>query len=417
MPGEAGGTPARPPALAGLRVVEFSVAMAAPWIGRLLAWCGAEVIRVESKKRPDVVRLYVPPRAPEQGTQPRLSPWFTDWNAGKRFVALDLGRPKAVELAKRLVARSDVVLENYATGVMDKLGLGWEALRRVRPGLVMLSTSGLGESGPHARWVTWGPNIEALSGLARLSGFPRREATVTQFALPDVASALHGLFAVLAALDHRARTGEGSFVALSQLEATIACFGDVLLERLANDREPERRGNRRPGAAPHGAYRCRGEDRWLAIAVEDDAAWRGLCEATGRRAWASDPRFATLAARLAHQDALDAELEAWTRERDAYAAMERLQAAGVPAGVVQDARDQLERDPQLRARGHFERVPHLVKGSVVANGVPLGLTGTPGRSGASGAAVGEHDQEVFRGLLGLSEDEYRSAVEDGAIEV
>jgi len=410
------GAPARPGALAGLRVVELTAAMAGPWIGRFLAWCGADVIRVESKRRPDVVRLYVPPRARELGTQERLSPWFTDWNAGKRFVALDLTRPRAVELAKRLVAKSDVVIENYATGVIRKLGLDYEVLRGVRPDLVMLSTSGLGASGPHASWVSWGPNIEALSGLARLSGFPGRACTITQFALPDVTSALHGLVAVLCALDHRRRTGEGSYVALSQLEATIASFGHVLLEGLANGREPPQRGNRAPHAAPHGVYRCLGEDRWVAIAVEGEDAWRRLCGATGRPEWAADPRFATLAARLAHQDALDAEVEAWTRGQDAYAAMERLQAAGVAAGVVQDVRDQLERDPQLRARGHFEELPHLAKGRVVANGVPLGLTGTPGASGASGAAVGEHNEEVFRGLVGLGEAEYREAVADGAIE-
>jgi len=406
----------RPPALAGLRVVEFTAAMAGPWIGRFLAWCGADVIRVESKRRPDVVRLYVPPRARELGTQERLSPWFTDWNAGKRFVALDLTRPKAVELARRLVAKCDVVIENYATGVIGKLGLDYDELRRVRPDLVMLSTSGLGESGPRARWVTWGPNIEALSGLARISGFPERECTITQYAHPDVASALHGLVAVLCALDHRARTGEGNHVALSQLEATAAAFGHVLLERLANGREPEQLGNRSRHAAPHGVYPCRGEDRWVAIAVEGDEAWRRLCEAAGRPGWSADPRFATLAERLAHQDALDSELAAWTNGQDAYAVMERLQAAGVAAGVVQNAQDQLERDPQLRARGHFERVPHLAKGSVVANGIPLGLTGTPGASGPSGAAVGEHNEEVFRGLVGLTEAEYRAALEDGAIE-
>jgi crotonobetainyl-CoA:carnitine CoA-transferase CaiB-like acyl-CoA transferase len=410
------GAPARRPALAGLRVVEFTAAMAGPWIGRFLAWCGAEVIRVESKQRPDVVRLYVPPRARELGTQERLSPWFTDWNAGKRFVALDLTRPKAVELARRLVAKSDVVIENYATGVMRKLGLDYEALRGVRPDLVMLSTSGLGDSGPRAQWVTWGPNIEALSGLARLSGFPGRECTITQFAHPDVASALHGLVAVLCALDRRRRTGEGCYVTLSQLEATIASFGQVLLESLANGREPAKRGNRSPHAAPHGVYRCLGEDRWVAIAVEDEGAWRRLCEAAGRPDWAADPRFATLAARHAHEDALDAELASWTSGQEAYAVMDRLQAAGVAAGVVQDVRDQLERDPQLRARGHFESLPHLAKGRVVANGVPLGLTGTPGASGPSGAAVGEHNEEVFRGLLGLDEAEYRAAVADGAIE-
>jgi crotonobetainyl-CoA:carnitine CoA-transferase CaiB-like acyl-CoA transferase len=160
-------------ALGDLRVVEFTAALAGPWIGRIMAFCGAEVIRVESRKRPDVVRGYVPPWAPEMGVQPQLSPWFTDWNAGKRFVALDLTRPEAVEIARRLVAACDVVIENYSAGVMEKLGLGYSELRRVKPDLVMISTSGYGDRGPHHRYVSWGPNLEALSGLSRLSGFRR----------------------------------------------------------------------------------------------------------------------------------------------------------------------------------------------------------------------------------------------------
>jgi crotonobetainyl-CoA:carnitine CoA-transferase CaiB-like acyl-CoA transferase len=204
-------------ALAGLRVLEFSAAMAGPWIGRFMAWCGADVIRVESLRRPDVVRGYVPPWNPGLGTQPRLSPWFTDWNAGKRFVGLDLTRPEAVALALRLVAHCDVVVENYAAGVMRKLGLGHAELARARPDVILLSSSGYGADGPCSRYVSWGPNIEALSGMARLSGFPERPCTLTQFAYPDALAALHGLFAILCALEHRERSGEGQAIDLSQL--------------------------------------------------------------------------------------------------------------------------------------------------------------------------------------------------------
>lgn len=405
--------PAQP--LAGLRVVEFSAAMAGPWIGRFLAWCGADVIRVESHGRPDVVRLYVPPAAPERGTQPRLSPWFTDWNAGKRFVALDLTRPRAVELAKRLVATADVVIENQSAGVLDKLGLGFETLQRVRPDLVMLSSSGYGRTGPCSRYVTWGPNVEALSGLARLSGFPERDCAVTQFAYPDAIAALHGLVAVLAALHFRARSGRGQHVDLAQYESTAAAIGPVLLERLANGREPERLGNRSLRAAPHGVYRCAGEDRWCAIEVSGDDDWTRLCATLGREDWAGDARFATHAARLANAPALDRELERVTAGRDAFELMHALQAAGIAAGVVQTAADLL-RDPQLQARGFFEEIEHMVRGRVVATGIPLGLCGTPGRSGRTGARVGEDNETVFRDLLGLDEREYAACVADGAIE-
>jgi len=403
-------------ALDGVRVVEFSSAMAGPWIGRLMAHCGADVIRVESKKHPDVVRLYVPPRAPEMGTQPQLSPWFTDWNAGKRFVALDLSRPKAVELAKRLVGTCDVVIENYSAGVMEKLGLGYAALKQIKPDIIMLSTSGYGDSGPYRRYVTWGPNIEALAGLATLSGFPERECTMTQYAYPDVLSALHGLVAVMCALLHRSRTARGQYVNVSQYEATVAAFGHVLLEYLGNGREPRRPGTRSLHAAPHGCYRCKGEDAWCAITVSTDDEWKRFCAVAGRPQWRHDPGFATRAARLANADDLDKRIEEWTVERPAYDVMIALQEAGIAAGVVQNVEDQLRRDRQLAARGFFEKVPHLVKGEVIAAGIPLGLTGTPGRSGRAGAAVGQDNDAVFGELLGMSRQEIQDCIEAGAIE-
>jgi crotonobetainyl-CoA:carnitine CoA-transferase CaiB-like acyl-CoA transferase len=414
--------PARPPAaptpqaLAGVRVLELTSAMAGPWVGRFMAYCGAEVIRVESHQRPDVVRLYVPPRAPEMGTQPELSPWFTDWNAGKRFVALDLTRPAGVELVRRLVATCDVVVENQTAGVMEKLGLGYAALTAARPDVVMLSTSGYGDSGPCTRYVTWGPNIEALAGLATLSGFPGRDCTITQYAYPDVVSALHGLFAVLCALEHRRRSGEGQYVNLAQYEATVAVLGPALMEQMVNGHTPRPLGNRALHAAPHGCYRCRGDDAWCAITVESERAWHALCRMAGAPEWARDPRFATRDARLAHADELDRLLEAWTTRHPPYDVMRTLQAAGVAAGVVQNVEDLMRRDRQLAARGFFEEIVHLRKGTVTATGIPLGLTATPGRSGRSGAAVGEDNDYVFRELLGLSAEEIRRYVEAGAIE-
>jgi len=409
------GAPAPAGALTGLRVVELTAAMAGPWVGRFMAWAGADVIRVESHARPDVVRLYVPPRAPEEGTQPACSPWFTDWNAGKRFVALDLTHPRAVAVARRLVATADVVVENQRAGVVDKLGLGWDALRRVKPDLVMLATSGYGDTGPCARYVTWGPNIEALSALATVSGFPERPCTVTQYAYPDVVSALHGLVAVLCALRHRDSTGQGQYVSLAQYEATVAALGHVVLERLANDREPPRLGNRVRHAAPHGCYRCRGDDAWCAIAVGDDGAWRRLRAALGEPPWAADARFASAAGRVAHAGELDRRLEEWTRERPAATVAATLRAAGVAAGEVQTVAD-LVRDPQLAARGVFEEVAHRVQGTVVATGIPLGLTGTPGRTGPSGAGVGQDNEAVLGGLLGMSAAEIQDLIACGALE-
>ena len=407
---------AETPALEGLRVVEFTAGMAGPWIGRYLAWCGAEVVRVESRKIPGVVRLYVPPGEPERGVQPALSPWFTDWDAGKLFVSIDLTQPDAVTLAKRLVAWADIVVENYRTGVMAKLGLGHDVLTEINPGLIMLSSSGFGDDGPHTQYVTWGPNIEAISGLAEASGFPERDCTMTQYAYPDSLSALHGLFAVLCALDHRDRTGEGQTISLSQLEATVAMLGPPIMQALAGVPAVTKLGNGALDRAPHGCYRCIGDDRWCAITVADEAGWRRLCEVARRPDWARDPRFVDLAERLAHRAALDAEIEGWTFERTAEDVMTCLQAASIAAGVVQTAEDQYLNDPHLAERRYFEHVPHLVKGEVVATGIPLGLTDTPGRTSRAGADFGEDNVHVFRDLIGLSHEEYERCVAVGAIE-
>ena len=403
-------------ALQGVRVVEFAAGMAGPWIGRLMAYCGAEVVKVESKNRPDVTRQYVPPWAPEMGMQSQLSPWLTDWNAGKRCVALDLTQPAAVELAKRVIATADVVVENYSVGVMDKLGLGYAELQHVKPDIIMLSSSGYGDSGPCRNFVTWGPNIEALSGLSTFSGFPARECTVTQYAYPDAVSALHGLFAVLCALDYRTRTGRGQYINLSQFEATVGIAGHVMMEYLGNGREPQRLGNGSRHAAPHGCYRCAGEDRWCAIAVVSEAEWERFCAVLGEPAWTTDPRFATRCARLAHAAELDRLVEGWTRQRDAYEVMAVLQAAGIAAGVVQNIEDQFRHDRQLAARHFFENVEHHRKGRVLANGIPLGLTRTPGRTGWAGAAVGEDNDYVFGELLGMTQPEMQHYMELGAIE-
>lgn len=403
--------------LAGLRVIEFTAGMAGPWIGRFLAWCGADVIKIESKAFPDVTRLYIPPREPERGIQPQMSPWFTDWNGGKRFVSLDLQDPQGAELARRLVAASDVVIDNNSTGVLEKLGLGFEVLEALKPGLVLFSSTGYGDDGPDRHYVTWGPNIETLSGIATASGFAHRAATMTQFAYPDPLSALYGLVAILAALRHRNASGQGQRIDLAQLEATIASIGPLVLEALAEGRDPPRIGNAARTHAPQGCYPCLGEDRWCVIAITDQAGWERFCIVTGHREWRDDPRFADAGSRIANAPELDRLIAGWTAGRERYEVMHLLACAGIAAGVVQDVEDQLERDSHLAARGYFERIHHHAKGTVLAPGIPLGLTGTPGRTRDAGHARGHHNRDVFRGLLGLSAEDYDAAVAAGIIEM
>jgi crotonobetainyl-CoA:carnitine CoA-transferase CaiB-like acyl-CoA transferase len=405
------------PALAGLRVLELTAGMAGPWIGRFMAYLGADVVKVESRDHPDVSRLYVSPREPEKGVQESASPWFTDWNAGKRFVALDLRRCEAVRVCKRLVACADVVVCNYGAGVLAKLGLGYRVLSKVRPGLVMLSSTGFGATGPRRDHVTWGPNIEALSGLSAASGFPSRSCTITQFAYPDAVGAVHGLVAVMAALAHRDRTGEGQHVDLAQYEATVSSLGEVITASLASGREPEKLGNASPRIAPHGCYRCRGEDRWCAVSMTDADAWPALCALIDRADLARDVAFATHAGRVTHRTVVDGALEAWTRERDPYDVMHALQGIGVAAGVAQTIEDMLQRDAQLAARGFFESIPHRRGGAVVANGIPLVLRETPGRTRDTGAPIGADDVEVLREWIGLGADEIDALARSGALQL
>jgi len=403
-------------ALEGLRVVEFGTGMAAPWISRFMAWCGAEVIKVESGQYPDVPRLYISPREPEKGIQPQNSPWFTDWNAGKRFIGLDLTRPEAAELCRRLIAKSDIVVANYSAGVLEKLGLGYDALKAENPELILLSSNGYGDSGPQRRYVTWGSNIEALSGLSSLTGFAHRDCTMTHFAYPDPLSALHGLVGVLAALQYREREGRGQYIDMSQFETTVASIGPALLEVLASGEEPTKLGNRSHHAAPHGCYPCAGEDRWCVISVGSDAQWEHFCELLGRPAWTRDARFATRQLRIEHAEALDAHVGEWSSRRTDYDVMAAMQGVGIAAGVVQNTEDLLRRDPQLAARGFFEEIPHLTKGVVTASGIPLGLTGTPGATKRAGEAIGQDNDYVFREIVGLSAAQLQGYVASGAVE-
>ncbi len=403
-------------ALDGLRVVEFGTGLAAPWIGRMLAWAGAEVIKIESHAFPDVPRLFVPPRHPELGTQPECSPWFTDWSAGKRFVALDLRNEEGARLAREIVERSDAVIANYSVGVLEKLGLGFETLCERNPRLVMLESSGYGDDGPNSGYVTWGPNIEAASGLSSLGGFPDRECTLSHFAYPDPLSASHGLFVLMAGLIDRERNGQGQIIRLSQLETSIAAIGPLIAEAAAFDREPARLGNRELDRVPYGCFRCRGDDRWCVICVEDDSDWDRLKEVLGRPAWAEEARFESMEMRVAHVDFLETKLAEWTIERLDYEVMEACQRAGVAAGVVQSAEDLLRHDPQLAHRGFFEEIQHFKKGVVTASGIPLGLTGTPGRTTHAGSSIGQDNREVLRELLGLSISEIDDLVAAGAVE-
>lgn len=402
-------------ALAGRRVLEFTAGMAGPWAGRLMAYHGAEVVKIESRAAADVTRLYISPKAPQAGISEVNSPWFTDWNAGKSFVGLDLKKPGGRDLALQLAAQADVVIENFVPGAMARLGLDFTQMRRVNPELIYLATSGFGQSGPAAPYVSWGPNIEAASGLAVLSGLADHESTITQYAYSDPVAALHGVVATLAALAHRDRTGEGQFIDLAQMEACVATIGDVMLAALAGD-ESRGLGNDRACGAPYGIYPCTGEDRWVAITVQSDAQWESFCPAVGHPEWARDRRFSEPATRRLHHDTLDSLVADWTRTQKAETVMECLQSAGVPAGVAQHVEDLLLRDPQLAARGFFEEIPHRSGGRVRASRPGFRLTETRGRTSDTGRGIGADNAAVLRDWLGMTDVDLGHNLRDGILE-
>jgi benzylsuccinate CoA-transferase BbsF subunit len=396
-------------ALGGIRIVEFAVFAAGPVVSKHLANYGAEVVRVESHLNPDGFRAHYPPFA---GNQPGLdrSGAFAVFNDGKLGVTLNLKAPEGVDLAKRLVARADVVIENFTPGTLNRLGLGYEALRAVRPDLVMLSSCNMGQTGPYAHHPGFGSMLSSLGGFTNLTGYPGEMPLLNYGPYIDFVAVGYGVIAVMAALDYRRRTGQGQYVDLSQYENGLQFIASSLLDYQVNDRLPERWGNRSPYAAPHGAFPCRGDDAWCTISVTSDAEWASLRRAIGDPEWARDPRYATLLGRKAHEDELEARVAEWTREREPRAVMETLQAAGVPSGVVNTMAD-LYSDPQLAHRDYWWEIPHAALGPFHYEAGGFTLSDTPARPGRPSPLLGEHNYYVFCDLLGLPEADYQSLLE------
>ncbi len=397
--------------LAGIRVADFSWYAAGPIASMILAQHGAEVVKVESEAKPDGLRVLHP--MPKDRSGLNLSGYFNNFNANKLSLALNMAHPQARETALRLIGECDVVIENFSPGVFDKWGLGYEALTKVRPDIIYVRAPMQGSDGPHRDFAGYGAFITALAGLSHLTGFPDRPPVGAGTNYSDfVVNPGHIAVAIMAALHYRDRTGRGQMIEVAQVESAAAVIGAAILDYTANGRAGERAGNRVAHAAPHGAYRCAGEDRWCAIAVTSDAEWEAFCQATGHTEWRDDPRFATLAARKANEDELDCLVEGWTKTRSAEEAMATLQAAGVPAGVVQNARDLLEVDTHLRERGHYAYLDHPEAGRTAYDGPPFRLSKTPGLVHSPAPCLGQHTEYVCREIIGLSDKEISRLVID-----
>ncbi len=383
------------PVLQKIRILDFSWVLAGPYATRILADFGAEVIKIQP----------LLPQAEDKFSRG----YYNTWNRNKLGITLNLNKPEGIALAEGLVAISDAVVENFTPRVMANWGLDYTSLKKVKPDLVMLSLSAMGNSGPWRDYVGFGPTIQAFSGITYLTSFPGKPPLGLGTSYADHIAGLFGCLALLGALEYRQKTGEGQYIDLSQVEAMAGLLGSAILDYQLEGREVEAVGNSSTEAAPHGVYRCRGDDRWCAIAVFTDEEWQGFKRALGNPPWAEDKNFITFSRRLKNKARLNRLVEDWTKKHTAEEVMALLQKQGVAAGVVQDASD-LAKDPQLKERGFFVEL-----GKTRADGVPVRLSRTPARYSRAAPTLGQDNDYVYKKLLGMSGGELARLRQQGIV--
>ena len=399
---QAGGGP-----LQGVRIVEMGQLIAIPFAMKLLGDMGAQVIRLESTRRLESYRSDSVYQNEVHGEFWNRGANFYEQNRNKLGITLDLGRPEGLEVLRRLISVSDVFAENFTPRVIKNFGLEYSDLRRIRPAIIMVSSTGYGFDGPWANFGATGPATEGASGLAYTTGYAGGPPVMAEIPYIDYTAGEHTVFAVMTALMHRLRTGQGQFIDVSQTQAAAATIPEALLDFAANGRGPTRIGNADPVMSPHGCYPCTGEDRWIVIGVAEDSEWQAMCRVMGRSDWASDGRFSTGVVRLKHREELDRMIGEVTENWDSHRLMEALQAAGVPAGAVLDSKDLLF-DPHLRERGFYEVVEHHPSTGMPPlpyASRPWKLSETPAVPPRAAPLLGEHNELVLRDLLGLTTEE------------
>lgn len=423
----------KPFALQDIRILDFSWFLASAGGTRFLAGLGAECIKVEWKSNPDTRLSVMAPvggrAAREKATSPLpgvsdpdMGGHFNNKNPGKRGMSLNIRDPRGLQIAKQLVAICDVVAEGFSPGVLERNGLGYDVLKSIRPDIIYAQQSGMGSLGTYGRMRTLGPVAAAFAGTSEMSGLPEPAMPAGWgYSYLDWFGAYSFALSILGGLYHRARTGEGQWIDSSQCEAGIFLTAPTVLDYLANGREWRRLGNRSPykPAAPHGAYRCLGDDRWIAIACFTQQEWNSLADVAAKPQWKSDARFKTLEARLANQTSLDAEVTAWTLRHDPYDCMARLQAGGVAAGVCQNAADRCDTDAQLKALDWLTEVHSPKIGTWPLAELPMKLTETPAYIGGitdrGAPCYGEDNEYVLGELLGYSVKDIKSFETEGVI--
>lgn len=398
--------------LEGIRVLDFTHVLAGPFCTRLLADMGADVVKVNSESRMQI-------NAP-------AGPYFTMWNRNKRTVSLDMNREEARNVAGELAQLADVVIDNFSMGVLDRWGIGFEEISKVNDKVIYVQMSGMGSGGPWSSFVTYAPTIHALAGLTYTTGVPGRENIGIGFSYNDHQAGLHAAVAVLSAIEARLHTGKGQRIDISQFEVAVNLLGPTFMHYFRNGKPTEPSGNdlQYDRIAPHGCYRCKdthvagdSEEKWIAIACIDDTQWSSLCDAMNRPEWTQAPQFETAEGRYERRRFVDEQIGKWTADFDPKSLMEKLQSAGVPAGVVQDGRDLMENDPQLRESEFIRTMeePHPRMGETYADKLPIEFEATPCEVYRRARVLGEDNESVLSDWLGMDKEKVQRGEEEGYI--
>jgi len=400
--------------LAGVRVVDFTWIVAGPQATRILADMGAEVIRVENESYLDSIRMGMQP----PGVEPSVngSGMFNNLSRNKKSITANLHHPSGREAVEKLISTADIVVENYSSGAFERMGFGYERLKELNPSIIYMSLSGFGHEGRDNSYITWGPTAQAVSGCTFMSGLADNEPAGWGYSYLDHTAGYYGAMAALLALVRRQIDGEGQYLDLSQIETGMMLCGVPMLDFQVNGREYQRIGNHAhsPAVAPHNVYRCKGDDRWIAIAVETDEQWTGLCDAMDAEELAYDEQFSTNLGRVEGQERLDAILDQLTRAYDPRELMYLLQANGVPAAVVQNQRDKMEFDPQHEARGYHAKADHPILGEHRFDGLPYRFSRLEWTVDRGAPLLGEHTADVLSGL-GYTDEQIGQMVAELAV--
>jgi benzylsuccinate CoA-transferase BbsF subunit len=399
-------------ALEGVNVLDFGWRIVGPLTTYYLACYGATVIKIETRTRPDTHRTAAPFK--DNISSPDRSILFPYANAGKYGITLNLKHPRATGIMKKLIQWADVVVDNFAGGKMIKMGLGYESLIEIKPDIIMLSSSMQGQTGPLANTPGYGKPLTAATGFTQITGFPDQMPQFPGEALTDFIAPRMNALAIFAALLYRAWTGKGQYIDAAQIETAVPLLTPLLLEYQTNGKTAERIGNRSTYAAPHGIYRCKGQEKWCSICVFTDEDWAQFCRAIHNPDWTKEEKFATLSGRIEHVDKLDALVEAWTLEHTREEVVSIMQREGVSSGIVKDGED-LDQDPQLKHRHFYWDLEHPALGNFSYSGMPALMSKTPYKVERS-PCLGEHNEYVYTKILGIPDEEFVDMMEEGVFE-